>query len=201
MVIEQWRFFSGPQLHWHEASLYNGYLRGPLALAPVAECVVVELSLPVFTSSVCRGCDSNTQPSACEVLLINQKLKTLKNNFSFKCKNNAAVFRYSFFNYYKEMLYKAYNEKQCGYIFLGRKRNKDKKLKTLSFHICTLKSWFLSTSWKSKRFDQKIPNIELCLEFYNGIIETRKIFVVWMRTKSLLHLHRYNYLYLNIFCQ
>ena len=30
----------------------------------VAQCLAVELSLPVFTTKVCGGWDSNTQPSA-----------------------------------------------------------------------------------------------------------------------------------------
>ena len=36
-----------------------------MTLAPVAEGLAVELSLPVLTSWVCRGWDSNTQPIAC----------------------------------------------------------------------------------------------------------------------------------------
>ena len=44
--------------------LYNGHLRGPVTLTPIAERLEVELSLPVFTTFVCRW-DSNTQPSAC----------------------------------------------------------------------------------------------------------------------------------------
>ena len=35
-------------------------------LTPIAERVPVELSLPFFTTKVCRGWDSNSQPSACE---------------------------------------------------------------------------------------------------------------------------------------
>ena len=75
MAIEQWGFFSVPHLLWHGPSIvsrllwygpsiYNGYLRGPMSLTPVAERLAVELSLSVLT--VCRGWDSNTQPSACE---------------------------------------------------------------------------------------------------------------------------------------
>ena len=38
--------------------------RGPVTLAPIAERLAVELSLPVVTTyRVCRGLDSNTQPS------------------------------------------------------------------------------------------------------------------------------------------
>ena len=51
VAIEQWGFFSVPHLLWHGASvyMYNGHLRGPVTLAPIAERLAVELSLPVFT--------------------------------------------------------------------------------------------------------------------------------------------------------
>ena len=39
--------------------------------APIAERLAVELSLPDFTTYVCRGWDSNTQPSACEANALN----------------------------------------------------------------------------------------------------------------------------------
>ena len=59
-------FFSVSHILWHGASVYNGHLRGPVALTPFAERFAVELSLPVFTTEACRAWDSNTQPSACE---------------------------------------------------------------------------------------------------------------------------------------
>ena len=34
IAFEQWGFFSVPHLLWHEASLYNGHLRGPVTLIP-----------------------------------------------------------------------------------------------------------------------------------------------------------------------
>ena len=37
MAIEQWGFFSMPHLLWHRASVYNGHLRGPVTLTPIAE--------------------------------------------------------------------------------------------------------------------------------------------------------------------
>ena len=46
--------------------MYNGHLRGPVILTPIAERLAVELSLPVFTTWICRDWDSNIQPSACE---------------------------------------------------------------------------------------------------------------------------------------
>ena len=52
-------FFSVPHILWHGASDYHGHLRGPLILTSVAERLAVELSLPVLTTKVCRGCDSN----------------------------------------------------------------------------------------------------------------------------------------------
>ena len=62
MAIEQWGFFSVPHLLWHGDSVYNGHLRGPVTPTPIKERFAVELSLPVFATSVCRGCDLNTQP-------------------------------------------------------------------------------------------------------------------------------------------
>ena len=47
--------------------IINGHLRGPVTLTPNAEQLAVELSLSFFTTDVCRGWDSNTQPSACGV--------------------------------------------------------------------------------------------------------------------------------------
>ena len=38
-----------------------------VTITPVAVRLAGELSLPVFTTQVCRGWDSNTQPSTCEV--------------------------------------------------------------------------------------------------------------------------------------
>ena len=54
MVIDQWGFFGVPHLLWHGASVYNGHLRGPNSR------LAVELSLPVLTSGVCGGWDTNT---------------------------------------------------------------------------------------------------------------------------------------------
>ena len=65
MVIEQWGFISAPL--WHGASVYNGYLWGPVTLTPNAERMAVNLSLPVLTTEVCRGWDSNTQTFTWEV--------------------------------------------------------------------------------------------------------------------------------------
>ena len=42
MVIEQCGFFSVPHLLRHGASVYNGYLRGPVTLTPVAERLAAE---------------------------------------------------------------------------------------------------------------------------------------------------------------
>ena len=67
MVIEQWGFFSVPHILWQGASVYNGHLRGPMTLTPIAENLTVELSPSDFTTKVCRGWESNTQPSACGV--------------------------------------------------------------------------------------------------------------------------------------
>ena len=48
MAIDKSGFFSVPHILWHGASLYNGHLRGPATLTPIAKCLTVELSLPVF---------------------------------------------------------------------------------------------------------------------------------------------------------
>ena len=55
-----------PHLLRHGASIYDGHLRGPVPLTPIAERLLAELSLPVLITYVCRGFDSNTQHSACE---------------------------------------------------------------------------------------------------------------------------------------
>ena len=58
--IKQWGFFSVPQLLWHGTFVYNGHLRGPVTLTRIAERLAVDLSLPVFTTWVCCGWDSNS---------------------------------------------------------------------------------------------------------------------------------------------
>ena len=55
-----------PHLLLHVVSLYKGHLRGPLTLTPNDE----RLALPVFTTSVCRGWDSNTRPSPCDAVAL-----------------------------------------------------------------------------------------------------------------------------------
>ena len=47
MAIEQWGFFVPAVTRVY---LYNGHLRGPVPLTPVAERLTVKLSLPVFTT-------------------------------------------------------------------------------------------------------------------------------------------------------
>ena len=59
-AIEQWGFFTMPHLLWHGPTVYNGHLRGPVTLTPVAERLALELSLPVFTTQVC--CDRGSNP-------------------------------------------------------------------------------------------------------------------------------------------
>ena len=50
MAIEQWGFLSVPHLLRHGASFYNGHLRGPVTLTPIAERLAVKLSLPAFAT-------------------------------------------------------------------------------------------------------------------------------------------------------
>ena len=48
IAIEQLGFLNSvPHLLWHGASVYNGHLRGPVTLIPVAERLVVDLSLKI----------------------------------------------------------------------------------------------------------------------------------------------------------
>ena len=54
LVIEQWGFLYATHLLWHEPTLFNCHLRGPVTHTPVAERLAVELSLPVFKTQVCR---------------------------------------------------------------------------------------------------------------------------------------------------
>ena len=56
MAIEQWGFFSVPQLLWHGASVYNDHLRGLHHLRELVtpEVLAVELSLPVLMTGLSR---------------------------------------------------------------------------------------------------------------------------------------------------
>ena len=40
-------------------TVYNGHLRGPMTLTPIAECLALALSLAVFKTKVCRDLRSN----------------------------------------------------------------------------------------------------------------------------------------------
>ena len=65
MVIEQWGFFNVLHLLWHGPTVYNGHLRVPMTLTLVAKLLAVELSLPVFTTSVeprSPACETNALP-------------------------------------------------------------------------------------------------------------------------------------------
>ena len=62
---KHWRSISVPHLMWHRVFVYDGHLRGPVTLTPNAERLALELSLPVFSTLVLAGWDSNTKPSAC----------------------------------------------------------------------------------------------------------------------------------------
>ena len=50
MAIEQWGFFSVPDVLWHGATVYNGHIPGPVTIIYNAERLAVQLSLPVFTT-------------------------------------------------------------------------------------------------------------------------------------------------------
>ena len=49
--IDQWGFFSLPNLLWHVASVNKGHIRGPVTLTPIAEGLAVNLSLPFLRLS------------------------------------------------------------------------------------------------------------------------------------------------------
>ena len=49
-----------PHILRHGPTLYNGHLRGPVTLTPVAERLALKLSLPVLTTQVC--CDHRSNP-------------------------------------------------------------------------------------------------------------------------------------------
>ena len=59
MAIEQWGFFNVPDPLRNGPTVYNGHLREPVTLTPVAERLAVELSLPFFTTWVCPDRRSN----------------------------------------------------------------------------------------------------------------------------------------------
>ena len=40
-------------------AVYNGHLRGPVTLTPIAECLALALSLAVFKTKVCHDLGSN----------------------------------------------------------------------------------------------------------------------------------------------
>ena len=65
MAIEQWGFFNVSHLLWHGLTVYNGHLRGPLTLTPIAKHWAEKLVLPVLTTwSVTTG--DRTPNPACE---------------------------------------------------------------------------------------------------------------------------------------
>ena len=71
--------------HTYCVNVYNGHLRGPVKLAPIAERLAVELSLTVFSTNVCRGWDSNTQPSACGENALTRCATAVECNFLLQC--------------------------------------------------------------------------------------------------------------------
>ena len=75
MVIEQLGFLSVAQLLWNGTSVYNGHLRGCRAFIRGAVTTF-------WTTYVCRGCDSNTKPSARLLFL---KMCIIRFCFFFNC--------------------------------------------------------------------------------------------------------------------
>ena len=66
MAIEQWGFFSVPHIYCDTGHPFKMVIsEDPWHSHPFAERLAMKLSLPVPTTKVCRGWDSNTQPSTC----------------------------------------------------------------------------------------------------------------------------------------
>ena len=63
MAIEQWGVISVQHLLWQGTSVYNGHFRGPVTVTAFALRLALEMSLFYRLLQVCRGWDSNTQPS------------------------------------------------------------------------------------------------------------------------------------------
>ena len=63
-----------------------------MTITPVAKHLVVELSLPVLTTCVCCGWDSDIQPTAC-------KANTLTD-----CATAALVLKYTMYMYYENLM-------------------------------------------------------------------------------------------------
>ena len=68
--------------HRHCASVYNNHLREFMTLTPIAGRLAVELSLPIFTTKICRGWDSNTTCACganalthCAIAAVNNHMK------------------------------------------------------------------------------------------------------------------------------
>ena len=65
-MFDTYGFFSVAHLLWHGPILYNGHLRGPVTLTPVAKRVAVQLSLPVFDDSRLSRPGIEPRSPACE---------------------------------------------------------------------------------------------------------------------------------------
>ena len=71
---------------------------GPVTPTPIAERLAVHLSLPVFTTYVCRGLDSNTQPSACEANVLTHCAVAAVPHFLNPCSMNMVTLIYIHLN-------------------------------------------------------------------------------------------------------
>ena len=93
-----------PHLLWHRASVYNGHLRG--LVTSQDERLAVELPLPVYTTYICRGWNSNIQPSACAANVlthcatpaVKNQQQTMKNNIGTQHKNVHSWYTGSLYN-------------------------------------------------------------------------------------------------------
>ena len=69
LAIERGGFFGVPTVTWG-IRFYNGHLRGPVTLKPIAERLAVELSRPVFTTGL-SWLGFKNPTSACRVNALN----------------------------------------------------------------------------------------------------------------------------------
>ena len=61
MTIEQWGFFNVPHLLWHEPTVYNGHLRGPVTISPVSERLAIMREIGVRSPVATGLCRKNRQ--------------------------------------------------------------------------------------------------------------------------------------------
>ena len=100
MAIEQWGFFNVPHLLWHGPTLFNGHLRGPVTITPIAEHVTIYrnvnkksqayISLEIVTPYTCEWNILEREKTAVNQSInqsIHQSLKPGIQYFNLLCHN------------------------------------------------------------------------------------------------------------------